>query len=1375
MAQIVNNFIKGRMNKDLDDRLIPNGEYRNALNAQVSKSEGSNVGALENALGNSLVTAANFAAITNVTDLKSIGVLTDENSNSIFVFLTNNTTNRYIETGVGSKHFIFQYNTLTDTANRLISGAFLNFSQLNPITGVNLIENLLFFTDNRNQPRKINIDDAKTLAEGVASKPFYNNEDQISVAKYNPFQPIDLWRESPDTATSFETTMFDVSSEFYPDGGTALLNGPVNAGVSTFAIQIPSINNDIATGVTVAYIDPNTGVLVPISGAIVDGYNTSTGVVTITGATMPALTANIKIIFSFNYYYEPAYNGDPDFLKEKFVRFSYRYKFTDGEYSIFAPFTQPAFIPKQDGYFMYNVKDAPPMSIEDEEDAFRSTIVEFMENKVTKILLNIPLPLDVDIMRPSLLVQSIDVLYKESDGLAVKVLDTITIDQMKASTSAVRLNGAITNSTTMTVDFVSGVPKVGDVASGTGLVNRPTVVSFNAATNVLTLSSAQTLANDTFITIGNDNIFTYEYQSRKPYKTLPADELIRVYDKVPVKALAQEIISNRIVYGNFQDKHTPPASLNYNVAASEKLDFSLNTADGLITNGPYASGVTTLTLAPRLGTILVGDTVIGPSISSGTRVQTFTGNNTITLTKATTNTLSNGDVLDFEPGGATLNATSKIEYPNSSLKTNRSYQVGVVLSDRYGRQSTVILSSSNDLVSIGNQEFLGSTVFSPYIDIGTNTLTWPGNSLKVLFNDPISSGALPNSPGLYNGDTGTKAYNPLGWYSYKIVVKQQEQEYYNVYLPGVMAGYPNDILLEVNKTSHTVLINDNINKVPRDLSEVGPTQRQFRSSVVLNGRVENNNVNQSPPGDDPGSWNKQYYPGTTNQVVSTIAGNNDLFNAENALSYIPSAEFYNVDSDPLIARISNVAKFGIPATIISATSGAVVAESKTISLLNNVVGVPAIGMSVSGFELPSGLKVETIISLTSLTVTEEISLPINTPLIFTPAVQDESVQNLAILETDGVESLLDIFWETTSTGLISELNDAVLDSTTSSNVINNFNPSIFNEGLASGSVISSDFQLVDNFGTAVPFVAQDPPQLELTGVTDNNGLSKSSDFLFVDNNNGTYNIKTVGTFYFGYDPPAVDRFFNFEFTSVVNSVTNIITIDNVTLGNLPPTITGCPAGPISWVTGQSGTLVSLVGKNGSASLSATEEAGLDLEYDLVVLDAAGASYGPTTGMSIPGNGSFLIDSEIDGNTRTAVISFAAGIQVDSGAYTFTVTLTDAGPDSVVCEFIVNVTNGVCGYFRAYLPSLPGAQDVVISVINCDGSTYSFPWPEDGSAYNYPPYVGQFPRGPQLCALTSPVLNYNLAGVPQTPITPFQGPLQAGSGSYGFIIPDCDPN
>ena len=42
------------MNKDLDSRLLPSGEYRDGQNVQVSKSEGEDVGALENAPGNSI-------------------------------------------------------------------------------------------------------------------------------------------------------------------------------------------------------------------------------------------------------------------------------------------------------------------------------------------------------------------------------------------------------------------------------------------------------------------------------------------------------------------------------------------------------------------------------------------------------------------------------------------------------------------------------------------------------------------------------------------------------------------------------------------------------------------------------------------------------------------------------------------------------------------------------------------------------------------------------------------------------------------------------------------------------------------------------------------------------------------------------------------------------------------------------------------------------------------------------------------------------------------------------------------------------------------------------------------------------------------------
>ena len=76
--------------------------------------------------------------------------------------------------------------------------------------------------------------------------------------------------------------------------------------------------------------------------------------------------------------------------------------------------------------------------------------------------------------------------------------------------------------------------------------------------------------------INDIRFFKYEYNSSKPTKTLPEAELVRVFDKTPVRSLAQEVSGNRVIYGNFENKHTPPEFINYNVAATDKLSFNLN-------------------------------------------------------------------------------------------------------------------------------------------------------------------------------------------------------------------------------------------------------------------------------------------------------------------------------------------------------------------------------------------------------------------------------------------------------------------------------------------------------------------------------------------------------------------------------------------------------------------------------------------------------------------------------------------------------------------------------------------------------------------------------------------------------------------------------
>ncbi len=75
-----------------------------------------------------------------------------------------------------------------------------------------------------------------------------------------------------------------------------------------------------------------------------------------------------------------------------------------------------------------------------------------------------------------------------------------------------------------------------------------------------------------------NGVFQYKYKSTLPYKTLPQDQLTRVYDNVPLNAKAQEIISNRVVYGNYVEQRKLPnqesgsAGLNFSVGSTFKHD-----------------------------------------------------------------------------------------------------------------------------------------------------------------------------------------------------------------------------------------------------------------------------------------------------------------------------------------------------------------------------------------------------------------------------------------------------------------------------------------------------------------------------------------------------------------------------------------------------------------------------------------------------------------------------------------------------------------------------------------------------------------------------------------------------------------------------------
>ena len=88
MPEIKHTFIGGKMNKDLDERIVPNGEYRDASNIQVRTTDGDAAGTVQGIKGNTSI--GSFTNATNPTTgakTKTIGSVVDEKSDNIYFFM----------------------------------------------------------------------------------------------------------------------------------------------------------------------------------------------------------------------------------------------------------------------------------------------------------------------------------------------------------------------------------------------------------------------------------------------------------------------------------------------------------------------------------------------------------------------------------------------------------------------------------------------------------------------------------------------------------------------------------------------------------------------------------------------------------------------------------------------------------------------------------------------------------------------------------------------------------------------------------------------------------------------------------------------------------------------------------------------------------------------------------------------------------------------------------------------------------------------------------------------------------------------------------------------------------------------------------------
>ena len=431
MAETKNTFMASKMNKDIDARLIPKGEYRDAVNITVSRSEGDDVGTVQNIKGN--IQISDF----KLTDkhLEIIGYYVDEQKDLIYFFITNytDTSTDYLSNfaPANSAHYIYAHNAETNSFNQLVSGNFLNFSKTHPIGGVDVIEDLLFFTDNRNQPRKINITTA------LANPSYYTTEDHISVTKYYPFQAIDLYKEE---VTSLSISDAGNTGDYASIAGSLPYQVPVSqvqGGTGEgLILTITALTggpqpNRLAT---VEITDPGTGYT---DGDVIDVYPrlgsgqvtlTATGISTMKNRSDEYLPPQPDGTTNANPDYNANWPGDPEYLKERFIRFSYRFKFDDDEYSLIAPFTQIAFVPRNDGYFLnetYNPSTGDFITGDNDEYwALSSTENRLMRNKIDEVGLILPAPSGFSSWADAvtgLKIKEIDIISKDASETTFKV------------------------------------------------------------------------------------------------------------------------------------------------------------------------------------------------------------------------------------------------------------------------------------------------------------------------------------------------------------------------------------------------------------------------------------------------------------------------------------------------------------------------------------------------------------------------------------------------------------------------------------------------------------------------------------------------------------------------------------------------------------------------------------------------------------------------------------------------------------------------------------------------------------------------------------------------------------------------------------------
>jgi hypothetical protein len=333
------------------------------------------------------------------------------------------------------------------------------FRKDNLITGINTLDNMLFWTDNYSEPKKINIsrcikgtdqntnDPTKLVVLDQIVQPTVEmKEKDITLIKKAPKLPPTLEMQTSRSGNSwgwldlnFSITNFEVGDTFTVD-------------IQPFQASSGPLNYKVGDHLFLKA--PATTGMYPITA---DDYDIRLLILSVAPGAYMCRVVKRPYTYDNTHSYGVSLDESTDHLfKLKFPKFALRYKYEDGEYSSFGPFSDLAFVP---GEYDFHPKKGYNLG---------------MENRLKELTLKNIVPNDI----PKDVVQ-VDILYKET-----------------------------------------------------------------GSTNIYIVEQIKTTDDE-----WEDN--EYKVENETIFSVLPENQTLRPWDNVPRKALAQEVIANRIVFANY--------------------------------------------------------------------------------------------------------------------------------------------------------------------------------------------------------------------------------------------------------------------------------------------------------------------------------------------------------------------------------------------------------------------------------------------------------------------------------------------------------------------------------------------------------------------------------------------------------------------------------------------------------------------------------------------------------------------------------------------------------------------------------------------------------------------------------------------------------